>query len=389
MWLALILTAVFIFYGSVYPFDFHQVQLNKDLFEAFLQSWRVRSSRGDVFGNIVLFVPFGGIGMLAGWRLTGWTKVALIGVGGLLLALISQFAQFYVPARIPALEDVLWNMLGLLIGLGLGAAAAVMLRHWQHRANISETDPMPLFLIGLWLVARLLPFLPTTELQAYKNSLTPLFYNPVFEVSAFLIGVAGWLAVALLVIDLRGPQRAVLMLVALGGATLALEVVIVANSVALTDVLALGLALLLMMTIVRLVPNPAGVAAAAIVIALVYSGLEPFRLSGEIDHFRWVPFETTLRGNPLTSAKVIVAKLFFYSALVWFLERLRLGSSLRVVAAATILVASIEVAQLFFTSHTPEITDPILVLVCAAIIYAGERGGFMLARPEPRGEPGR
>lgn len=389
MWLALILTAVFILYGSVYPFHFQQVQLNMELFEAFLRTWQESSPRGDVFSNIVLFVPFGGIGMLADTRLKSWSKFALIGACGLLLAVISQFAQFYVPVRIPALADVLWNMFGLAIGLGLGSAMSVLLRHWRHRANIFEVDPMPLCLIGLWLVARLLPFLPTTELQAYRHSLTPLLFSPTFEVPAFLIGLSGWLAVALLIIDLRGPQRIVFMLTALGIATLALEVIIVANSVSLTDVLALGLAALLLMTIMRLALNPAAVAAVAIVIALVYVGLQPFQLSGEIDQFRWVPFEATFEGNPLTSARVIVAKLFFYSALLWFLDRLHLGSGLHVVAAAGVLIISIEAAQLFLTAHVSEITDPILILVCAAVIYSGRNSGFMMARPESRGEPGR
>jgi VanZ family protein len=388
MWLALILTAVFIFYGSVYPFEFQQVQVSADLFEAFVQSWQVHSPRGDVFSNIVLFVPFGGIGTLAGLRLASWCKVMLVGFGGLLLALISQFAQFYVPVRTPALEDVAWNMVGLVIGLGLGWVTAVMLRHWQRRANILEIDPMPLFLIGFWLAARLLPFLPSTELKAYRHSLEPLLYTPTFQVPALLIGVAGWFAVVLLLIDLRGSNRIGFIFLALGVATLALEVGIVANSVSLTDVLAVLLTVPLLMMILRFADNPAAVAAGVIVIALVYAGLQPFQLSGEIDQFRWIPFEATFRGNPLTSAKVILAKLFFYSALLWFLDRSRLGSSLSVVTVATGFIIIIEVAQLFLTSHISEITDPILVLVCAAIIYSGGRNGFKRAPSEPGCEQG-
>ena len=115
-------------------------------------------------------------------------------------------------------------------------------------------------------------------------------------------------------------------------------------------------------------------------------GPKPFRLAGEIGRFSWVPFSAMLSGGLLISTKVLVAKLFFYSALVWFLDRLRIGSSLLVVAVATGIVAGIEVAQLFLTSHTPEITDPILVLVCAAIVYTTRRGVSVMPPDEPAGE---
>lgn len=374
MWLAFILTVAFIFYGSVYPFDFQSVSLNSGLFEAFLDSWRVRSPRGDAFGNVALFLPLGGIGILAFPRITGWIRVTLVGACGLVVATGSQFAQFYVPSRVPTLQDVLWNMLGLSIGLALGAVAAAILRRWQRQRNIAVLDPIPLFLIGLWLALRLVPFVPTIDLQAYKDSLKPLLLDPVFALSPALIGAAGWLCVTLLLMDLRGSRHGAITLVVLGIATLALEVVIVANSVEMSDIVALVIAFLLFVTYVHRAANPAAVVAALIVIALVYNGLEPFQLRGEIGRFRWVPFGATLSGELIFGIKVILLKLFLYSALTWFLEKSRADSRLFAVFAATGLVVGIEVAQLFFTSHTAEITDPILVLVCASIIYAARSG---------------
>lgn len=374
MWLAFIIFAVLIFYGSVFPFNFHLVPINGDLFTAFFESWQVRSSPTDMFGNVALFVPLGGVGMLAFPRLSSWSKVVLVGVSGFSVAVISQFAQYYVPARFPALQDVLWNIIGLAIGLGLGALAAKLLHRGQHRKDFSAADPTPLFLIGLWLSVRLFPFLPTTDVQSYKNSLKPLLLDPALEVPQLLIGVAGWLAVALLLIDLGISRRVALILVALGSATLALEIVIVANSVGLTDIVALLAALFILLTILRWVPNPAAVAAVMLVTTLVYAGLEPFQQSGKIGHFNWVPFSSMLSGQLFFSAKIFIVKLFFYAALVWFLDRMRSGSSLYAIIGATAIVAGIEIAQLYFTSHTSEITDPILVLLCAAIIYAGRSG---------------
>ena len=380
MWLAFIITVVFIFYGSVYPFNFHYVPLNLDLFEAFLESWQIKSSRGDAFGNVVLFIPFGAMGMLAYPRFASWKRAALVAIAGVSVAVISQLAQYYVPARVPALQDVAWNLLGLVVGLGFGAAVAEILRRWQHRRDFAAVDVTPLFLIGLWLTVRLLPFVPTIDLQTYKNSLKPLLLDPVFSFPLFLVSTASWLAVALLLIELRGPRHFALLLIALGGATLALEVVIVVNVVSFTDVVSLAAALLLGLAIVRWAPNPAIVVAGVIVFALIYNGLAPFRLSGEVGTFRWIPFGATLRGHLLFSTQLIVFKLFFYGALVWFLDRAHIGSRLRVIVVATGLVAAIEVAQLFFTRHTPEITDPILVLLGAAIVLAARRGHHSATR---------
>ena len=144
-----------------------------------------------------------------------------------------------------------------------------------------------------------------------------------------------------------------------------------------------GYSLLLVASLVRWLRDPAWVALAVIVIALIYNGLEPFRLNEEIGKFGWLPFSATFSGGLFFSTKVIVSKLFFYGALVWFLERLRWGSIFIVIAVATGIVAGIEVAQLFFTSHTPEITDPIIVLFSAAIVYTARRDGSSMVIEDP------
>ena len=99
MWPAFILIAVLIFYGSVFPFNFHPVSINSELFAAFIESWQVPSSHVDVFANVALFVPLAGVGMLASPRFVGGVNIALIGGIGLAVAVVSQFSQFYVPAR--------------------------------------------------------------------------------------------------------------------------------------------------------------------------------------------------------------------------------------------------------------------------------------------------
>lgn len=56
MGLLLFLVACLITYGSLYPFEFSQDGVNQAAIDAFLASWSVPSSRGDILGNVVLFI---------------------------------------------------------------------------------------------------------------------------------------------------------------------------------------------------------------------------------------------------------------------------------------------------------------------------------------------
>src|SRR3546814_6778668 len=54
-----------IVYGSLYPFDFTAAALAPESAGGHFFPWNVFSSRGDVLGNVALFVPYGFVGMLA------------------------------------------------------------------------------------------------------------------------------------------------------------------------------------------------------------------------------------------------------------------------------------------------------------------------------------
>ena len=63
LWIAFVFLATYV---SIYPFDFDFRALDPGTLRAFLDSGRSLSSRGDILGNVVLFVPFGVLGMLLG-----------------------------------------------------------------------------------------------------------------------------------------------------------------------------------------------------------------------------------------------------------------------------------------------------------------------------------
>lgn len=62
LWVASIILATL---GSAYPFNFQVVELDLMAIGAFLQSCCKMPGRGDVLGNVILFVPIGFTGMIA------------------------------------------------------------------------------------------------------------------------------------------------------------------------------------------------------------------------------------------------------------------------------------------------------------------------------------
>ena len=62
LWIAVVVVATF---GSIYPFDFHASELDVGTLGEFLRSCCTMPSRGDVLGNVILFIPVGFIGVLA------------------------------------------------------------------------------------------------------------------------------------------------------------------------------------------------------------------------------------------------------------------------------------------------------------------------------------
>ena len=58
----------------------------------------------------------------------------------------------------------------------------------------------------------------------------------------------------------------------------------------------------------------------------------------------------------------LLQKTFLYSSLIFLLRELEL-SWLKAALLTGFLLLLIEVAQIYFSGHTPEITDPLLVLL--------------------------
>ena len=358
-------------YGSLYPFNFHFGELDGIAIEGFLRSWRIGPSRGDLLGNVILFVPFGFVGTVAvDGRGGAFRRAVLILLAGAIFASALQFAQLYLPSRNATLNDVFWNLLGMAIGYLGGIVLSKHARRWLRQGQGLQL--VPVVLLGCWAALRLNPFVPTIDFQAIKNSLKPLLLHPEISVVGVVVNAASWLLAAFMLQRLGVQRLFGLKLALILIATLALEVLIVDNVVTGSNVLGAGIAWILALII--LAPRrPAPVVLAMLVIAaLVFQGLGPFVLRPETATFGWVPFSGFLNGSMHHNTLVIVEKTFLYGGLIYLLRSAGLDWFRGSLITAVIL-ASIEIAQLFFAHHTPEVTDPLLAGLLGAGMMALER----------------
>ncbi len=363
-----------IVYGSLYPFDFRPLQGGE--LRALSDSLLRLTTRGDILGNVVLFVPLGLLARLA-WPRQGWLTL-LLWSGALALAV--QLAQLFLPSRDASLQDVLWNLLGVVLGAA-SAGLVGRLRAWG--LPLSTADAFALGLLGLWLAARLTPFIPSLDWQLIKDSLKPLLLHPQWDWIRILVQTALWAVAARLWWRVwQGPARLPLYF---AGATavFVLEAITVANVVTLPSVLGALLGGLLWGLVLSRRRWGDAALAVFLMAALVIQGLAPFQLRPMAEPFRWLPMHGFLQALSLFNVGVLLAKAYFYGALLWMVRRE--GASLRFATFLVVtLTFTLELAQTRISGHIPEITDPLIALAMAALYRALAPGGRTVSTESPR-----
>ncbi|MCF6211109.1 MAG: VanZ family protein [Gammaproteobacteria bacterium] len=352
-----------IIYGSLYPFNFHAAPVGA--WAKFFASWHTFTGRGDALSNILLFAPFGYFAVLAYGR-----KVWLI-ITPLALAVGVQVLQIYLPGRDANLQDVFWNMLGT----GLGGGMALL--SWPRPSGLGTTGDRrvnaALLLIGSWLAYRLMPFVPSIDWQQFKDSLKPLLLHPQFSYVGLLHDAVAWAVVAYLWSLLCHSKNAGLWLLILISGVFSLEVLIVKNTISLTNVLGAALGVGLWWLWLRRAPSGYVILILLLMLSLLLSGLAPFQLRTVPGNFYWLPFHGFLGGSMMINISVVFEKGFFYGALILLLQK-ESGRFLFAVVSACLLTLTIEIGQVFVYGRTAEITDPVLVLLIAMALRAVTTG---------------
>jgi VanZ family protein/uncharacterized membrane protein YGL010W len=306
----LLLLALAIIYGSLYPFDFTMSAATDDRVAA-LWGAHWSSTRGDILSNIGLFAPLGLIAAMA--KPNGRWAAMLI--GAFIFAHIIQVFQVWLPARDPSLLDSLLNVLGFLGGL-----LSYRLLHQKIGAGInkfqmSERIEIHILIVALaWPLAFMLPLVPTLDFQNVKNVIKSLTQSQSVSVAIILFHACGWFGFSALLQRFAPTQRTWLPL-ALFGVCMAAQPFLLQGSINQSQVMGGVAGLALGFVFKKQTANHKSVFPAFLLtLALLVEGLWPG--SSANSQFSFLPLHSYLDGNLLANSRSILRRLYFATVLL-------------------------------------------------------------------------
>lgn len=358
------IVALLIAYGSLYPFDFSTAA--PGAFLRLISEVSLSGSIGDALGNIGLFAPWGLIGIIViaprhGMVLAVVQTFAI----GFVIAVSLQIAQVWVPTRTPALNDVVWNMVGCAVGFLLGHKFHALR---QSLSGVSGLKQSMGFFLGAWIIWEWLPLVPSLDFQLVKDHLKDLLalgsisFNMVFE----------RVAISLLFGDLLSrlftPRQSLILLPILVTAIILGKLFLIDAQLSASIALGFLIGIVSWWVIYRF---SAESRSATIVVMLLLSytvqALEPFSLKDAPTSFVWLPFAGLLEGSMLTNIRSLGCNLLIFGSVLLLL---RIAGSKIAVASVGLAfwVMTMELAQIFITTRSGAITDPLLVLIVGQLM---------------------
>ena len=310
-WLALV-CALLVTHGSLYPWHFAQPASFADGWSHMMNQTSWWTGLGDVVGNVVLFLPVGVLGwaLAREWRTPPALNATIVVVLGVGFAFVLQVAQIYVPSRDAAWSDVVWNTIGLLLGLCIAAPVlrlplgGLHAMHWR----------VPVTFMLLWLLLQWWPFVPRLDWQHIKDALKPLLLHPRWRTNTALDAGFSLMVLGALVRPLRrrsGVMWGLPVLAAFG--TLMLEHQFLSVS-RVAGWCAGAIAVLWMW---RLPARTHGWLGAGLALLwYTVDELKPFELSDSVSPFHWMPFEAMLEGSLSANTLALAWQLFWLGAVI-------------------------------------------------------------------------
>jgi VanZ family protein len=379
-----------ILYGSLFPFELRNVDVHGPLDVVRRLRWGI-STRGDIFANVLLYLPFGAT---LAWALSPARSVAarllFATLCGTALSFFVEATQVFLVRRVATYADVVNNTIGTF----LGAGAALLVRAATDRLNASETfrltrEPVAAALVALWLATFLPSWLPPFDTTRWPEYWARLFDQGLPSWSAVAVEALGWLVVGAALRALTRPQYVYPLLLACVAVAMTAQFTLFVNSARFDEPAGAALALLLWPAVNRLGDAPQlAMLFALLVVATLVRGLEPFAFAPAAQPFNLVPFADLIsRGSTGFNLPLLFGKAFWHGALVWVLVR-RGTPPLPAGLVIAAMLLGLEIAQAWTPvgHHVPSVTDP-LVAIAAGIVMAlivPVSGSTALAAPARR-----
>ena len=362
----LLLFVVFIVYGSLYPFDFTTAPRKAYELDALYYIDIDPPRWGDLISNVLLFIPFGFLGMAMGSSANHPARqFAILALSGAGLAFGLQVIQIFLPTRIPSLIDALCNILGIFLGglLFLPLRAIT----WPSLPTLTRTEYMGFGLIAAWALDNLWPLVPGFDMQTLNEGLKPLIMHPPISIFKVFLTATGWmLMIHLWEFVQKKPPKILCQILAVT-TMFGLEILMEANALEWEEVLGALLALLVWNLGISHFIRRTELLVGVLIAMLVWKGLSPLDWREVPVVFHWMPFGISIMGDPLYQISVMIQKFFHYGCLAWLLaERKTPLIQAFMLSAGTLMC--LEGAQRYLVGHTPEITDPFMAFLLVLLI---------------------
>lgn len=382
-WVFLWACVGFIVYGSLFPFNF---QADPKPLAQFYSDWHMLRSLSDASDNFLLFIPLG-IALDACFRsrsvrlLAGVAALLLLGVG-------VQLLQLYLPSRTSAMSDVLWNAVGLVVGVLLFARVRLALSRLQRAAG-GQADSYAMLLVVIWVVYESFPFVPTLDIGLLREHIKPAVFAPPFEVmrwlqhslAATLAGIAMWRA--------NWLQPRWLNVLLPGALAVFMEIFVAYGSLRRETLLGIVCGLLAGYGLSARSAKHVPLALMAVAFgALLITVLTPYRGQTSGATFTWTPFSylfwwgNTKDISPSAFEVLAIGALFWAGRLIQDVVRLPLRLWVGGVFA---LLVVLELCRVFLVGYHGDTTPIVLAAVMASFLVS-----FNVPQPEaPRAMPTR
>jgi VanZ family protein len=307
-----------IVYVSLYPFRF--VEHGPTLAQALVKLTWARAGRGDMFNNVLLYVPFGFcVALLVEPR---WGRIAGIAAGlllGISLSLGMELLQASVVPRVSSLRDLSLNTAGSLLGTLLGSGFhALGSRISPQGTPRSRSAFVAMAILTLWLIERLWPLIPDPGLRQLKRAVRPLL-SPQLEWAELVGFFVGWLVVAQAVFHLAKRQRAVDVYLILIAIVLVGRAFVAGNTLDIAEIAAIALLLPVLVLFSRLEDGMRSTLVAMLLgVWLAWSSVRPL-LGGVEAVVSTLPEWREVLMRNLPPPPLLANKAFSYMSLGWLL----------------------------------------------------------------------
>jgi VanZ family protein len=316
-----LLLAVFvalILYVSLYPFRFGADA--PPVLETLRQLDWARASRGDMFNNLLLYLPLGFSLALAVEPRFGRAVAlaAAVAVGGT-LSLAMEVAQASIAIRVPSLTDLSLNATGSLAGAVAGSAWHALGARMTPRAGPrSHAAAVAFAVVVLWLIARLWPMVPDASLRQLKRAVRPLL-TPQLAWAELVAFFVGWLVVAQAVLHFARRDRSGDALLVVIAVVLVGRAFTAGATLEFAELAALGLLLPALVLLSRLEDRTRSAVVALVLVAwLAGVALSPL-LDGAARATFDLPSLRELLAREAPPPVQLAGKAFSYVALAWLL----------------------------------------------------------------------